>query len=86
MAMDHRFKEYDWSIVMELLVAARDEWRCCTVDGGEQFVTVVGTLLKLELPAGEKLHFPFKVSLEYCYVHKLVVIPCSDMRHACKKL
>ena len=67
--MDHRFKEYDWLTVMELLVVARDEWRCNTMGSGGQFVIMAGTLLKLELPAGENLsrvYFPFHCFSYHC--------------------
>ena len=71
--MDLKLKEYDWSSLTEPLVATWEEWRCATVVSGVQYVMTIGTLQKLELPAGNGVnndHHPLLIlttGYKQCY-------------------
>ena len=51
---NQRFRIYDWSTLMVQLAVAREEWRCCTMGHGVQFVMTVGLTVMPELLAGMK--------------------------------
>ena len=52
---DQRLEVYDWSTLMVQLAVAREEWRCCTMGHGVQFVMMVGRTMMPELLAGMKI-------------------------------
>ena len=49
---DHKLVAFDWSTQMGQLAEVREEWRCCTMGHGVQFVTILGHTMMPELLAG----------------------------------
>ena len=49
---NQRLEAYDWSTQTAQLAEIGEEWRCCTMGHGVQFVTTIGPMMMPELLAG----------------------------------
>ena len=49
---NQRLEAYDWSTQTAQLAEVREEWKCCTMGHGVQFVTTIGPMMMPELLAG----------------------------------
>ena len=76
---NQRLEAYDWSTQTVQLAEIREEWRCCTMGHGVQFVTTIGPMMMPELLAGMNIFkFPFASGSQQQPIRECVYLPIQD--------